>query len=231
MTWFVISGVIWNIIQNNILVTSNHIAFQISFLRHSSSAVNLHVLEQSPFLCVYLIAVPYQLTCILALRNWSKETFRSWYFIFTTHFPTHIYDPRKSSRLEAMLNNFYWEWKTEVLGGNSVSVTPRPPHVLHGLTRKRTQAFTLRVHGSRYIMRYFTWMEIYREVLLVASLCVGVRMFHLHHHHHKHQGLEPLIRSVSRVTTDQSCPSSGDSELDGVSSGWITSPLTSFGGS
>jgi hypothetical protein len=22
-----------------------------------------------------------------------------------------------------------------------------------------------------------------------------------HHHHHKHQGLDPLIRSVSRVTT------------------------------
>jgi len=24
---------------------------------------------------------------------------------------------------------------------------------------------------------------------------------HHHHHHHKHQGLDPLIRSVSRVTT------------------------------
>jgi len=24
---------------------------------------------------------------------------------------------------------------------------------------------------------------------------------HHHHHHHKHQGLEPFIRSVSRVTT------------------------------
>jgi len=40
------------------------------------------------------------------------------------------------------------------------------------------------------------------------------------------------MRSVSRVTTDQSCTSSGDSELSRVSSGWITSPsLSRFGGS
>ena len=26
-------------------------------------------------------------------------------------------------------------------------------------------------------------------------------MYHQHHHHHKHQVLDPLIRSVSRVTT------------------------------
>ena len=78
-----------------------------------------------------------------------------------------------------MLNDGDWEGKTEVIGGKSVSVTLRPPHILHGVTRKITQAFPLRVHGSRYIMRYFTLMEIYREVLLVASLYVGVRMFYL----------------------------------------------------
>jgi hypothetical protein len=179
VTWFVISGVIWSILQNNILVTSNHIAFQRSLSRRSSSAVNLHVLEQSQFLSVYLIAVPYQFTGILALRNWSKETFRSSYFIFTTHFPTRIYYPRKISCLESVLNDADCEEKTEVLGGKSVSVTLRPPHVLHGLNRRRTQAFPLRVHGSRYNMRYFTLMEICGEVLLVASLYVGVRMFHL----------------------------------------------------
>jgi hypothetical protein len=105
--------------------------------------------------------------------------------------------------------------------------------------------------------------------------------FHHHHHHHHHQGLDPLIRSVSRVTTvlanvssvfqlfffltvcsdmiskgfglvarlfslnlnslssfspwlsfvNQSCASSGDSKLGGVSSGWITSPsMSKFGG-
>ena len=62
-----------------------------------------------------------------------------------------------------------------------------------------------------------------------------VTFFH-HHHHHHHQGLDPLIRSVSRVTAAlanfQSCASSGDSELGSVSSGWITSPsLSKFGGS
>jgi hypothetical protein len=57
------------------------------------------------------------------------------------------------------------------------------------------------------------------------------------YHHHKHQELGPSIPSVSRVTAAlacayQSCVSFGDSELDRVSSGWITIPLVSkFGGS
>jgi hypothetical protein len=28
-----------------------------------------------------------------------------------------------------------------------------------------------------------------------------INIYHHHHHHHKHQGLDPLIRSVSTVTT------------------------------
>ena len=46
-------------------------------------------------------------------------------------------------------------------------------------------------------------------------------------HHHKHQGLDPLICSISRVTAAlaQSCASYGDSELGRVSSGCITTLL------
>jgi len=35
--------------------------------------------------------------------------------------------------------------------------------------------------------------------MLINNMCFITDMYS-HHHHHKHQGLDPLIRSVSRVT-------------------------------
>ena len=35
----------------------------------------------------------------------------------------------------------------------------------------------------------------------VIVTCITHRLHHHHHHHHKHQRLDPLIRSVSKVTT------------------------------
>jgi len=34
-----------------------------------------------------------------------------------------------------------------------------------------------------------------------CTLLISRSVYHHHHHHHKHQGLDPLIRSVSRVAT------------------------------
>jgi hypothetical protein len=57
------------------------------------------------------------------------------------------------------------------------------------------------MHGS---------MIIKDSIYIMLAVCEG-RVFYIlvsytalcrfHHHHHKHQGLDPLIRSVSSVTT------------------------------
>ena len=39
------------------------------------------------------------------------------------------------------------------------------------------------------------------STFLRRVLVHSTKLHHHHHHHHKHQGLDPLIRSVSRVTT------------------------------
>ena len=46
------------------------------------------------------------------------------------------------------------------------------------------------------------WATLY--IIPIFKLCQGEKFYtpnHHHRHHHKHQGLDPLIRSVSRVTT------------------------------
>jgi len=42
----------------------------------------------------------------------------------------------------------------------------------------------------------------------IYIFCLSKDHHHHHHHHHEHQGLDPLIRSVSRVTTVQTNVSS-----------------------
>jgi len=43
------------------------------------------------------------------------------------------------------------------------------------------------------------WLTLSFLILLKSSRCV-MKYRHHHHHHHKHQGMDPLNRSVSKVT-------------------------------
>jgi len=52
---------------------------------------------------------------------------------------------------------------------------------------------------SAYTVRYSVVPN--NSSLLTITLYSSVRTTLFYHHHHKHQGLDPLIRSVSRVTT------------------------------
>jgi len=49
--------------------------------------------------------------------------------------------------------------------------------------------------------------NVKQSTQLVERVC-DIKYYHHHHHHHKHQGLDPMIHSVSRVTAARANTSS-----------------------
>ena len=66
--------------------------------------------------------------------------------------------------------------------------------------------FTLldQIPSFTFIYLFSYLLQMFQKVLhmqAISSSAPVILPFIHHHHHHKHQGLDPLIRSVSRVTT------------------------------
>jgi len=70
--------------------------------------------------------------------------------------------------------------------------------LIYHITMKKTATKRCHFRAVRNINIHAIYVTMTQ--VLTTTAAVAKHHHHHHHHHHKHQGLDPLIRSVSTVT-------------------------------